>query len=167
MANIPGISQNPQKSDRYVLFDRESRLYVVRAPFSTEDWTRLHIANQQNERRVPAQMASWAIEQVLPVLQARYPQADFVAELAALPCPKCGCEMEMSDRDFIYPCNRERTQLNAGHWIHNFGCGYVVYGATLEEVVRKWNDGVPHEGDADDLIENQRPHEEDQGHELL
>lgn len=157
MTSIAGISENAPKTDRYVLFDRESRLYVVRAPFSREDWTRLHIAERQNERRAPAQLAPWAVEQVLPILKARYPGADFVAELAALPCPKCGCVMDNSDRDFIYPCNRERTKLNAGHWVHNFGCGYVVYGATLEEVTRKWNDGVPHEGAPEDLIENYKP----------
>jgi hypothetical protein len=58
------------------------------------------------------------------------------------PCPFCGQEIDITDEDFCYPNNRERTEWRAGCIEIADGCGAEVLGCTEEEAINKWNNRV-------------------------
>jgi hypothetical protein len=63
----------------------------------------------------------------------------------------CNCgkdiDTELDRIDSVYPVNRERTKWNICCQTHNMGCGRVVYGDTLLQAQRRWN-----EDEADEYV---------------
>lgn len=60
-------------------------------------------------------------------------------EEQAKPCPFCGQEIDITDKDFCYPNNREMTEWRAGCIEIAGGCGAEILGETAEEAINKWN----------------------------
>jgi|TARA_Y100001960_G_scaffold22810_1_gene20041 hypothetical protein len=59
----------------------------------------------------------------------------------------CGSKLlkEYDHIDLVYPVNREKTKYNAYCNSSLGGCGRTVYGKDIEEVNKRWNEGITDE----------------------